>query len=315
MNASDFKETVEWLQEHRHFLNPAVHQGFDACVDQLTRYTAVLTEQEAEPGIRVTELKQALSQHHVIWLDAGDPRTVVDADSPGYRTPGWYCTDESSMLESGPYANCVDAVFHAGKYCERLGSGAISAAPREPVKCGDFPGIPGTPATEPVASTQPAPQERRDPWERSLQAMLLRSHEVPPHGLRVGPRRILIRADEHRTAGTIVALGRDVECSKYPGPTDPLLMPHPGRPLFRVGNRVLIGSYAGTDVTISGVDYIVAKVDDVLVVVEEGTSATLKGPQDFKTPLSAKQYPHDGDAESETGPLAPPAAPLTNRAL
>jgi chaperonin GroES len=36
----------------------------------------------------------------------------------------------------------------------------------------------------------------------------------------------------------------------------------------KVGNRVLFGKYTGTEVTVSGEDYVVMREDDILAVIE-----------------------------------------------
>lgn len=465
----------------------------------------------------------AVSQCHVTWLDDKDPDTAVDSESHSYKGPGWYCTDESEMINSGPYVRFVDAVFASGKYCGELGSGLVSADPSEPsqktnpvpkehmnnilavikgalasfwTKCPGHPsqlsavdhalldleikeleaygirfqpadptvpaqnplgyqepgwvspGIPGSgphesfvkaaweagyyvgtqnqarsavPKVDPVLVAKqvkllkenpmaPVPcgcgrhsaarkeaeriiatekldlcqlinvdgqvyvqrvdseyrpkgpryllgdefkestpgrpvglptldartQERLAVWEarraasaaatatanngidrqlnaRERHAAIMEAHRSRNLGTRVGPRRLLLKTDGHRTVGVIVAMGRDVECSKFPAPTDPMLARNQGPPLFRIGDRVLITSYAGTDIQIAGEDYVVAKIDDVLVVLDPITEAATEAATEASRRVLAPEpfIGNDGgesiddDDNTYSGPPAP----------
>ena len=56
-----------------------------------------------------------LKDCHVVWLSHLDG-TEVDQDSEAYKGPGWYTTDESGVISSGPHTSFVEAAFESGRY-------------------------------------------------------------------------------------------------------------------------------------------------------------------------------------------------------
>ena len=287
---------------------------------------------------RITELmlddeRSALTRVHVVFLDDKDPDTAVDSSSPNYKGVGWYCTDETSMISAGPFAQVLDAVFASGKYCGELGSGQVSADP----ELADFTKV--NPAGKPVkpldrsdctVAVAPTPAQileqvtllKEDPGarapyccgrhraarkaaeailaarkastkqdSRATHAEMMKRHRERPLGIRVGPRRLLLQVGEQRNAGVIVAMGRDVECSKFSAhPVDPMVTrTNETGPLFRIGDRVLIGSYAGTNITIDGQNYVVTKVEEVLIVADPGS--TVEHPVPAPAPVKPNAVP------------------------
>ena len=58
---------------------------------------------------------KALQDYHVVWISHHDENTVV-LDCDAYKGPGWYSTDESGVISSGPHTSFVKAAWESGRY-------------------------------------------------------------------------------------------------------------------------------------------------------------------------------------------------------
>ena len=92
-------------------------------------------------------------------------------------------------------------------------------------------------------------------------------------------RALLKRAEEqHRTAGGVII----PDTAQENATEAEVIAVGPGRrrkdgsfePIdLKVGNRVLLGKWSGTEVTIDGEDYLILMVEDVLGILENGAEA------------------------------------------
>ncbi|MBD5384619.1 MAG: co-chaperone GroES [Ruminococcaceae bacterium] len=56
----------------------------------------------------------------------------------------------------------------------------------------------------------------------------------------------------------------------------------------KVGDKVLISKYSGTEVKVDGVEYSIVRQDDILAVVEDGAKSAPKAPKTVEKPAAAK---------------------------
>jgi co-chaperonin GroES (HSP10) len=247
-----------------------------------------------------------LKDCHVVYLDHLDPETLVDRDCDAYKGAGWYTTDESGVISSGPHTSFIKATFESGRYVgAEVGTSAMAtldlchlikadgkvwiqrldhfhkaAGPWYLLGATDLPADPGTPTTEPIAGTdlgiQGTPPGKplnrpAGPTDLGSKSFLQIAADKPIKPLDRSPliraplKRIIVKPDPlNRSVGVVVAVGRQVETS---GVSDPMMRQ---LQLYKIGDCVVLTSYAGTTFALNGVTYLSVKPKDIIVITDAG---------------------------------------------